>query len=109
MTAKDQDGNVVHTERRKYQNWNLWFEDDKEVALKLWDITATTSVNLGLEPNQPDHTTNVILLDSDTESVTVEVKFLFEHTPDNWETVKTVTKTYDVHSSDEYYPDPEKM
>lgn len=104
MTAKDQNGNVIHTERRKYENWNLWFEGNKDVALKLWDITATTSINHGLEPGQPDTSTNVVLLDMDTESVTVEVKFLFEHSPDNWETIKTVTQTLDVFSSDKYYP-----
>ena len=107
MTAKDQDGKVVLSERRKYENWNLWFEGRKEVALQLWDITATASVNLGLEPGQPDLKTNVIVLDKDTKSVTVEVKFLFEHTPDQWETVKTVTQTYDVFSSDKYYPPQE--
>ena len=104
MTAKDNKGNIVHTEKRMYENWNLWFEGGKEVALQLWDITATTSVNLGLEPGQPDTSTHVVLLDKDSESVTVEVKFLFEHTPDNWGVVKTVTETLPVHSSDRYYP-----
>jgi len=104
VTAKDQNGNVIHTERRKYQNWNLWFEGRKEVALQLWDITATASVNLGLEPGQPDTKTNVIVLDKDTKSVTVEVKFMFENTPDHWETVKTATQTFEVFSSDVYYP-----
>lgn len=103
MTAKDQDGKVIHTERRKYENWNLWFDGRKEVALQLWDITATENLNLGLEPGQPDTTTNVVVLDKDTKSVTVEVKFMFEHAPDKWETVKTVTKALDVFSSDKYY------
>jgi hypothetical protein len=103
VTAKDQDGNVVHTERRKYQNWNLWFDGRKDVALKLWDITATASVNMGLEPDEPSHQTNVVLLDNDAKSVTVDVKFLFESTPDNWETIKTATKTLQVPSDDKYY------
>ena len=103
MTAKDNNGKVIHTERRKYENWNLWFKDNKNVALQLWDITATTSVNLGLEPGQPDKSTNVVLIDKDVKSVTVEVKFLYEHTPDNWETIKTVTETYKVHSDDKYF------
>jgi hypothetical protein len=103
VTAKDQNGNVIHTERRKYQNWNLWYDGRKDVALKLWDITATASVNLGLEPDKPDATTNVVLLNNDVESVTIDVKFLFEATPDHWETIKTATKTLMVESSDKYY------
>ncbi len=103
MTAKDQNGNVIHTERRKYQNWNLWFEGRKNVALQLWDITATAAVNLGLEPGKPDEKTHVVLLNKDVESVTIEVKFIFEHTPDNWETIKTATKTVKVESSDKHY------
>jgi hypothetical protein len=103
VTAKDQNGNVIHTERRKYQNWNLWFEGRKEVALKLWDITATASINLGLEPDKPDQETHVVLLDKDVQSVTIDVAFLFESTPDNWETIKTATKTLKVESSDKYY------
>ena len=62
VTARDNKGNVIHTERRKYDNWNLWFEGGKEVELRLWDITATTSINLGLEPEQTDQKTQVILL-----------------------------------------------
>ncbi len=103
MTAKDQNGNVIHTERRKYQNWNLWFEGRKNVALQLWDITATAAVNLGLEPGEPDQKTHVVLLKKDVETVTIEVKFLFENTPDNWETIKTATRTVKVESSDKHY------
>ncbi len=103
MTAKDQNGNVIHTERRKYQNWNLWFEGRKDVALKLWDITATANVNLGLEPDKPDLKTNVVLLENDVETVTVDVKFLFESEPDHWETIKTATTTLKVESDDKYF------
>ncbi len=103
MTAKDQDGKVIHTERRKYENWNLWFEGGKEVNLRLWDITATTSVNLGLEPNQPDQQTHIVLVDPKTKSATIEATLLFEHEPDHWEAVKTVTKTVNFHSTDKYY------
>ena len=103
MTAKDQNGNVIHTERRKYQNWNLWFEGRKDVALRLWDITATASVNLGLEPDKPDVRTDVVQLNKDVESVTIDVKFLFENTPDHWVTIKTATETLKVESSDKYY------
>ncbi len=103
MTAKDQNGNVIHTERRKYQNWNLWFEGRKEVALQLWDITATANINLGIEPDKPDEETHIVLLNDDVESVTIEVKLLFESTPDHWETIKTSQKTIQVESSDKYY------
>jgi hypothetical protein len=103
VTAKDQDGKVVHTERRKYENWNLWFQGGKEVALRLWDITATTNINIGLEPEQPSEETHVVLVDPGTKFVTIEVKFLFEPEPDKWETIKTVTKTVNFHSSDAYY------
>ncbi len=103
MTAKDQNGKVIHTERRQYDNWNLWFEGGKEVELRLWDITATTSVNLGLEPNQTDEKTYVMLVDSKTKSVTIEATLLFEHEPDHWEAVKKVTKTIDFHSPDKYF------
>jgi hypothetical protein len=103
VTAKDQDGNVIHTERRKYQNWNLWFEGRKDVALQLWDITATASVNLGLEPDKPDETTHVVELGKEVKSVTIDVSLLFENTPDKWETIKTSTKTVSVGSSDRYF------
>ncbi len=103
MTAKDQNGNVIHTERRKYQNWNLWFEGRKDVALELWDITATASVNLGLEPDKPSQETHVVQLKSDVTSVTIDVKFLFESTPDHWETIKTATETLAVPDYDRYF------
>ena len=103
MTAKDQNGNVIHTERRKYQNWNLWFNGRKDVALELWDITATASVNLGLEPDKPSQETHVVLLKNDVQTVTIDVKFLFESTPDNWDTIKAATKTLEVPSSDRYF------
>ena len=103
MTAKDQNGNVIHTERRKYQNWNLWFEGRKDVALQLWDITATVSVNLGLEPDKPDQKAHVVLLGNDVETVTIEVSLMFESTPDHWETIKTAKKTIAVESSDKYF------
>ena len=103
MTAKDQNGNVIHTERRKYENWNVWFDGRKEVALRLWDITATANINLGIEPDKPDQKTHVVLLNNDVESVTIEVKLLFESTPDHWETIKTATKTLKVESSDKYF------
>ena len=104
MTAKDQNGNVIHTERRKYQNWNLWFDGRKNVALKLWDITASASVNLGLEPDKPDEKTHVVLLGKNVKSVTIDVSLVFESTPDHWETIKTATKTIQVErSSDKYF------
>ncbi len=103
MTAKDQNGKVIHTERRKYDNWNLWFEGGKEVELRLWDITATTNINLGLEPEQTDAETHVVFVDEDTKTVEIEAKFLFEHEPDHWETIKTVTKTVTFEGSDKYY------
>jgi hypothetical protein len=103
VTAKDQNGNVIHSERRKYQNWNLWFEGRKDVALQLWDITATASVNLGLEPDKPSQQAHVVTLKNDVKSVTIEVKFLFESTPDHWETIKTATKTMAVEGSDKYF------
>ena len=104
MTAKDQNGNVIHTEKRKYQNWNLWFEGRKSVALQLWDITATASVNLGLEPDKPDQKTHVVLLGNDITSVTIDVALVFESSPDHWETIKTATKTIPVDkSSDKYF------
>ncbi len=93
MTAKDQDGKVIHTERRKYDNWNLWFEGGKWVELRQWDITAATNVNLGLEPEETDEETHIIFVDDNTKEVTIEATFLFENEPDHWETIKTVTKT----------------
>jgi hypothetical protein len=93
VTAKDQNGKVVLTDRRKYDNWNLWFEGGKWVELRQWDITAATNVNLGLEPGQPDLKTDVIVLDKNTESVTVEATFLFEHEPGHWEEITKETKT----------------
>ena len=95
--------NEADGERRKYDNWNLWFEGGKEVELRLWDITATTSINLGLEPEQTDQKTQVILLDKDVQSVDIDAAFLFEYTPGEWETIKKVTKKVEFHSSDKYY------
>ena len=103
MTAKDQNGNVIHTERRKYQNWNLWFEGRKDVALQLWDITATANVNLGLEPDKPDEKSHVVLLDKDVKTVTIEVALLFEDTPDHWMTIKKASRILSVHSADKYF------
>ena len=103
MTAKDQDGNVIHTERRKFENWNLWIEGNKEVEIRLWDITATTNVDLGLKPGVTDEETHVILVDPATKSATIEAKFLYEHEPGHWETIKKVTKTVTFESSDKYY------
>ena len=103
MTAKDQNGNVIHTERRKYQNWNLWFDGRKETALKLWDITAAASVNLGLEPDKPDEKVHVVELGKDVESVTIVASLLFEPTPGHWEIIKTSSKTIKVESADKYY------
>lgn len=103
VTAKDQNGNVIHTERRKYQNWNLWFNGRKKPALTLWDITATANINLGLEPDKPSEKTQVTPLNNDVESVTIDAKFLFESSPGHWETIKTATKTLKVMSSDRYY------
>jgi hypothetical protein len=103
VTAKDQDGKVVHTERRNYDNWNLWFSWGKPVELRLWDITATTNINQGLEPGQSDEETHVILLDKNTKTVDVEAKFLFEYEPGHWEPIVTETKTIDFESPAKYF------
>jgi hypothetical protein len=103
VTAKDQNGKVIHTERRKYDNWNLWFEGGKEVELRLWDITATTNVNLGLEPEQTDEETHVVLVDPETKTINIEATFLFEHEPDHWEEIKKTSKTVTFESTDKYY------
>ncbi len=76
---------------------------DARTPCKLWDITATANVNLGLEPDKPDLKTNVVLLENDVETVTVDVKFLFESEPDHWETIKTATTTLKVESDDKYF------
>ncbi len=102
MTAKDQNGKVIHTERRKYENWNLWLEGGKWVELRQWDITAATNVNLGLEPEIPDMRTDVIVLDKNVKSVTVEATFLFEYEPDHWEPIKKVTKTINFRKPRKY-------
>ena len=103
MTAKDQNGKVIHTERRKYDNWNLWFDGGKEVVLRLWDITATTNVNVGLEPEQTDAKTHIIFVDPDTKSVDIEAALLIEYEPGHWETIKKVTKSVAFESVDKYY------
>ena len=103
MTAKDQNGKIILSERRKYDNWNLWFQGGKEVELRLWDITATTNVNLGLEPGITDQKTDVVLVDPSTEKIDIEAVFLFEYEPGHWEPIKKATKTVTFHSADEYY------
>jgi hypothetical protein len=115
VTAKDQDGKVIHTERRKYENWNLWFEQipvndptsgftgkGKWVELRQWDITAAKNINLGLEPEQTDEETHIILVDENTKEVTIEATFLFEHEPDHWETVKKATRTIKFEAPKKY-------
>ncbi len=92
MTAKDQNGKVIHTERRKYDNWNLWFEGGKWVELRQWDITAATNIDLGLKPEQTDAETHIILLDNTTKSLDIDATFLFEYEPGHWETIKKTTK-----------------
>ncbi len=96
MTAKDQNGKVIHKERREYDNWNFWIKGrSKEVPFKYWDITKTVNVNQGLIPGKTDEDTYVIFVDKDTKSVTIEATFLFEHEREHWEKIKTVTKTVD--------------
>ena len=93
VTAKDQDGNVILTERRKYDNWTLWFKEGKDAPLKYWDIFSMSIVDQTLKPGQTDEKINVIVLDKNIKSVDIEAAFLFEYEPDHWEPVKKVTKT----------------
>ena len=93
VTAKDQDGNVIYTARRKYDNWNLWFKGNKETPVKYWNIFALTPIDQTLKPGQTDEKINVIVLDKNIKSVDIEATFLFEYEPDHWEPVKKVTKT----------------
>jgi hypothetical protein len=105
VTAKDQNGNVIHTERKDYENWYLWFEGGKRVGLRLWDVTATKNINLGLEPGMTDESPKVIPLENDVTSVDIEASFLFEHEPGHWSTIATERKTVNIEDSSRYYTD----
>jgi hypothetical protein len=91
------------SERRNFDNWNLWFDWGKKVELRLWDITATTNINQGLEPGITDEKTHVVPLSTGVKNVDIEATFLFEHEPGHWEPIKTVTKTVDFESAEKYF------
>ena len=98
MTAKDQNGKVIHTERRKYDTWYLWFEWGKWAELRQWDIMASTYIYSGLDPEQTDAETHIIRVYDNTTSVKIDATFLFEHEPGHWKPVKKVTKTVKFES-----------
>jgi len=79
VTVKDQNGNVLFNETRKYEVYDLHLPSNKNGWLGFddWDITAMTHINLGLEPFESDAHTFVVPLKKETSSVNVEASFVF--------------------------------
>ena len=95
MTVKDQNGNVLFTERKLYEVYDLHLPDNKDgwMGFDDWDITAMTHINLGLEPFEKDAMTKVIPLKEDTTSVTVEASYVFIYEEGIEGVIKKETKT----------------
>jgi len=95
VTVKDQNGNVLFTERKLYEVYDLHLPDNKDgwMGFDDWDLTAMTHINLGLEPFKTDSMTKVIPLKEDTTSVNVEAAFIFIYEEGDEGVIKTETKT----------------
>ena len=95
MTVKDQNGNVVFTERKLYEVNDLHLPGNKDGWLGFddWDITAMTHINQSLEPLKSDSITRVIPLKEDTTSVNVEASFIYIYEEGDEGVIKKEVKT----------------
>ena len=97
MTVKDQNGNVLFTDRKLYEVFDQHLPSNKDgwMGFDDWDLTAMTHINLGLEPFQTDAITRVLPLKEDTKSVTVEAAFIFIYEEGQESVIKKEVKTID--------------
>jgi hypothetical protein len=98
VSVKDQDGNVLYTERKLYELYDLHLPSNKPGYLGFddWDLTAMTHIDeLALKPFQTDSLTRVVPLKKDTTSVNVEANYLFIYEKGVEGVIKKETKTVD--------------
>lgn len=96
VTVKDQNGNVLFSERKLYEVYDLHLPTNKPGYLGFddWDLTAMTHIDeLALKPFQTDSMTRVVPLKEDTTSVDVEAAYIFIYEEGNEGVLKKETKT----------------
>jgi hypothetical protein len=66
-------------ETKEFTVGDLYFKGGKPVAMAEWDVTATEHFDLGIKTDEPDTSTFIIPINTDTKSVDVEVdvKYLY--------------------------------
>ena len=79
MTVKNEEGNILSTDKRIYKVENFHFPHNRVgyLGLKYWDITAMDTINLGIKPHETDTLISIVPLPKDTRSVQVETTFNF--------------------------------
>ena len=98
MTVKDQNGNVLFTERKSYEVHDLHLPSNKDGYLGFddWDLTAMTHIDeLALKPFQTDSLTRVVPLKEDTKSVTVEASYIFIYEEGDSAVIQKTSKKID--------------
>lgn len=97
MSVKDQNGNILFTERRDYAVYDQHLPSNKDgwMGFDDWDLTAMTHINLGLEPLTEESQTYVVPMNADTTSVNIEASFIFEYEPGNSAVIETASKKID--------------
>lgn len=82
ISVTDQNGNELFSNDKIYGVYNLHLPQNREGYLGLndWDITAMSSLNLGIDPGDTDSNTYVAPLNENTTSVVIDVvfKYLYE-------------------------------
>jgi hypothetical protein len=98
VTVKDQNGNVLFSERKLYEVHDLHLPSNKDGYLGFddWDLTAMTHITvLALEPFKSDSVFRVVPLKEDTKSVSVEAAYLFIYEEGDEGVIKKEVKTID--------------
>ena len=98
MSVKDQDGNVLFSDRKEYTVYDQHLPDNKDgwMGFDDWDLTAMTHItDFALEPFKTDSILRVIPLKKDTKSVTVEAAYLFIYEEGDEGVIKKATKKID--------------
>ncbi len=95
LTVKDQDSKEIFSRQKEFTVGDLYFKGGKPVAMAEWDVTATEHFDLGIKPDEPDSSTFIIPLKTDTKTVDVEVNLKYFYSRDEiftiGETVQKVT------------------
>ena len=94
MTVKDQDGNVLFSDRKEYTVYDQHLPSNKDgwMGFDDWDLTAMTHINMGLEPLTTDSQKFVVPLNADTKSVDIEASFIFDYEEGDSAVIDTVSK-----------------